>query len=521
MARKINVKLILELRDAGMGRNAIASARNISKHSVSDVFHRADELELTYQDIRPLSDEDVYRRFFPERNVSETVYKEVDYENVHKELKRVGVTLKLLWEEYSDHCHKSGDIPVGYRRFCEGYQSYTVSNKLTSHLEHKPGVICEVDWSGKTMAYADPETGEIIKVYLFVANLPYSQSSYVEPCLDMKEDTWLRCHIHMYDFFGGVTTRLVCDNLKTGVIRHPREGDILLNESYEALGEHYMTAIMPAPVRHPKAKASVEGTVEKIATAIIAELRNELFTSFGQLKGAVRLKLDKFNKKPFQKRPYSRYEVFHKEERQSLRPLPEMPFEIAHWIYKRKVSLNSHISYRKNYYSCPYMYIGREADLRVTDTTLEIYVDHKRVSTHPLFPEYRTNKYSTHPEDMPERFRRQEWTKERITRWAYTVGPNTGKVVDKIFAGVSIEEQGYNASLSVLRLGKAYSEARLEIACGIALSQITSPRYRHLKAILSSDQDTRMKDAANEGHTDKSGGYLRGASYYGGRSDDQ
>ena len=131
------------------------------------------------------------------------------------------------------------------------------------------------------MRLIDRVTGESSKVYLFVGTLPYSQYSYVEPCLDCKEHTWLRCHVHMYEFFGGVPKRTVCDNLKTGVIKHPREGEVVLNNAYEALGNHYMTVIMPAPVRCPKAKASVEGTVGKLATAVIAKLRSETdpFTS--------------------------------------------------------------------------------------------------------------------------------------------------------------------------------------------------------------------------------------------------
>ena len=127
------------------------------------------------------------------------------------------------------------------------------------------------------MRLLDPVTGEKIPIYLFVSALPYSRYAYVEPCLDMKEATWLQCHVHMYEFFGGVTVRTVCDNLKTGVVNQPRKGEIVLNEAYEALGNHYMTAIMPAQVRKPKQKVSAENTVGNIAKAIIAELRNETF----------------------------------------------------------------------------------------------------------------------------------------------------------------------------------------------------------------------------------------------------
>jgi transposase len=332
MANKINVKLILELRDAKMSQNSIASTRHISRNSVSDVFHIVDSMGITYNDVRTLDEQQVYRMFFPDKHAVEDMYHNPNYDYVHKELKRVGVTLKLLWNEYKDKCKTESSIPMGYTKYCEGYGDYTTANKLTSHLEHKPGIIIEVDWSGPTMSYVDTDTGEMITVYLFVATLPYSQYSYVEPCLDMKQDTWLRCHIHMYEFFEGASIRTVCDNLKTGVISHPKEGDMILNEAYEALGSHYMTAIMPAGVRKPKHKPSVEGTVGKVATAIIARLRNEGFQSFHSLKKAVREKLNEFNHQPFQKREYSRYEVFQ-EEKVYLHALPDIPYEIANWVY--------------------------------------------------------------------------------------------------------------------------------------------------------------------------------------------
>ena len=125
---------------------------------------------------------------------------------------------------------------------------------------------------------------------MFVRVLPFSQKAYFEPTLDMRERTWLRCHVHMYEYWGGVPERTVCDNLKTGVVKHPREGEIVLNDAYEALGEHYMTAIMPAQARRPKQKASAEGTVKDAAAWVIARLRGRTFTELGQVALAVREK---------------------------------------------------------------------------------------------------------------------------------------------------------------------------------------------------------------------------------------
>ena len=520
MARKINVKLILRLRDAGMSRSSIASTRKMSRNSVSDVFRIADERHITYANVQDMSDEEAYRFFYPDKYVNEIMYGEPDYEYVHKELKKVGVTRKLLHEEYVEQCQRENKIPMAKTKFNEGYLEYTAENNLTNHKDHKPGERCEVDWSGPTMHYVDRDTGEIITVYLFVATLPYSQYSYVEPCLNMKMNTFIGCHVNMYEYFGGVPTRTVCDNLKTGVVDHPKEGEIILTDDYEALGSHYVTAIMPAQVGKPKQKPSVEGTVGKIATAIIARCRNEVFYSFADLKLKVAEKLRAFNHEVFQKREGSRYEVWL-EERQYLRDLPSLPYEVAEWVYGRSINLDFHVVYKKNRYSCPYQYAKKKdhkVDLKVTSSVIEIYYKGERIATHNKFPDHVTNRYSTHPEDMPKAFRDiVDWDDERIRNWAKSIGKSTGAVIDRIFSCVDIKEQGYNPSLAVLRLSRTYSDARLETACELALSRgIRSPRYRHLKAILSANQDIVYKEQqeALAEPEDTSMGYLRGSDYY-------
>ena len=512
MARKINVKLILELREAQLSRNTIADSRHFARNSVSDVFRIAEERGITYSDVRSLSEAEVYSMFYPDRHAVENIYSFPDYEQVHRELRKVGVTLYLLWEEYQSKCRSEGTLPVGKTKFYKGYQDFVISKKLTNHIDHKSGEKVEVDWSGKTMSYIIRDTGEIVTVNLFVATLPYSQYSYVEACPDMKMDSFLRCHVHMYEYFGGVPTRTVCDNLKTGVVKHPKDGDIVLTQDYEALGLHYMTAIMPTGVRKPKQKASVEGTVGKIATAIIARLRNRTFYSLPELNKAIAEKLYDFNRAPFLKREGSRAEVFE-EEKRDLHPLPSLPFQIAKWVYGRAIGLDFHVVYEKNRYSCPYQYAEKKlVDLRITESTLEIYCRDERLTTHNLFPEYVKNRYSTHEEDMPPEFRKiQPWDDERIRNWAARIGPNTLKVINCIFSNVPIKEQGYNPSLSILKLSNKYSDCRLETACELALTRgIRSPRYHHINAILSANQDTYyLEQKALPGVDDSSMGYLR------------
>lgn len=453
------------------------------------------------------------------RHQSEILYTFPDYEKVHKELQGVGVTLKLLWQEYVDRCKQANDIAVGYTKFCEDYQKHIDKYRLTNHLKHKPGVSTQVDWSGSKMNLLDTTTGELIPVYLFVGTLPYSQYTYVEPTLDMKSDTWLNCHVNMFEFFDGTTIRLVCDNLKTGVIHHPKEGDIVLNAQYEALASHYVMAVMPAQVRKPKQKAAVEGAVGKIATAVIAPLRNEIFTTMGELKLAVREKLEAYNETSFQKRDGSRWLAFEKTEREKLRPLPTIPYEISEWVYGRKVKLDCHITFQKNNYSCPYQYVKKKVDLKVTDNLVEIYYQNERIATHKRFPSYQEYTFSTLPEHLPDQFNQLEWNDQRLLNWAQKIGPFTHKVIQRIFERLQLKEQGYQSCLSVLNLTKKYSNEELEKACQVALGRVHSPRYRQLNAILTNPVNNKLM-ADTKDKQKNPVGYVRGPEYYGGDMND-
>lgn len=365
MAKRIQVRLILQLHNSGMSQDDIASSRHMSKSSISKVLAVAREKNITYADIQGMDDTAVYKMFFPDNLLSEDIYELPDYDAVSEELKQVGVTMMTLWKDYRDKCREHGTISVGKTKFFDDYGKYCQTHDISNHLEHKPGERCEVDWSGPTMKVVNRYTGEALKVYLFVGCLTYSRYAYVEATLNMKMDTWLRCHVHMYEAFGGVPTRTICDNLKTGVVKHPKEGEVVLTDAYEMLGLHYMTAIMPAAVRKPKQKASVENTVGNIATTVIAAFRHRTFYDVPSLQEAIKEAVKRYNDQPFQKRMGSRSSVLE-EERRYLRPLPAIPYEITTLVPDRKVYPNCHISLLKNWYSVPYIYRGKKVDVRYT-----------------------------------------------------------------------------------------------------------------------------------------------------------
>lgn len=247
MARKIKVKLIMQLRERGMSRRAIAKTWRMPMESVCEVFDIAAERGIAWNDVGNMGEDEAYRLLYPDKHVRESVFEESDHECVHKEMAKVGVNPRLLHDEYREECRRVGAVAMGYTKFCGDCGGWTRARNLTKRIEHKAGQTCEVDWSGPTLGkgLVDPVTGEVSKTCLFVDVLPFSQKAYFEPTLDMRERTWpalLRAHVRV---LGRRTGRTVCDNLKTGVVKHPREGKIVLNDACEALGEHCMAAIMP------------------------------------------------------------------------------------------------------------------------------------------------------------------------------------------------------------------------------------------------------------------------------------
>lgn len=267
-----NYKEIIRLHSLGLNKTRIAESCGCARSTVITALHKAEESGLSWNAVKNLSSEEVARKLYPAASMGQQ-YSMPDYEWVHKEMQKSGVTLSLLWVEYCERCRQNGELPYKSTQFNKYYADYVHKTKATMHLEHKPGENLQVDWTGQTAGITDTDTGERLPAYLFVAVLPYSGYAYTEAFLDMKQEAWITAHVHAYNYFGGVTRILTPDNLKTGVIKNTRT-ETVLNKAYPEMAEHYGTAIIPTRPRTPKDKAFVEGSVGVVSTWILAALRN-------------------------------------------------------------------------------------------------------------------------------------------------------------------------------------------------------------------------------------------------------
>ncbi|MBQ7438163.1 MAG: IS21 family transposase [Oscillospiraceae bacterium] len=507
-----NYREILRLENLGLNNTQIAESVKCSRTTVINVLRLAKEKGLKYPLPELMSDKDVYETLFSVAS-GKAKYKMPDYEHVYKELQRDGVTLDLLWREYVDECRQSGELPYQSTQFNKYYNDFCTKKNATMHLNHKPGEIMQVDWAGDTTGIIDTDTGELIKVYVFVATLPFSGYSYVEGFFSMNQECWTTAHVNAYKYFGGVTKMIQCDNLKTGVLKHGKD-EVELNRSYRELTEHYNTAVVPARVRSPKDKAFVEGTVGVISTFILAALRNRQFLSLPELNEAIWDKLYEFNHKPFQKKDGSRASMFE-EEKPFLMQLPAEPFELSQWKVAT-VGPNYHIAVEKMNYSVPYEYIKQKVDVRLTRNMVEVFFSGNRICSHiRLYG--RANQYSTNEEHMPPDHKKYvAWNGDRFIAWASKIGPNTEIVIKAILSSYKVEQQGYKSCLALLKLADKYSVQRLEKACTKALTYTPQPSFKHVKTILASGQDT-LTPAAEPTFSDATSqyGFTRGADYYG------
>jgi transposase len=504
---------ILRLHSIGVSQRSISASVSCSRNTVSCVLKRAIEEQLQWPLPEGMNNQAIKKRLFPVQSTLD-FYKNPDFDHIHAELARSGVTLSLLWHEYSESCRNSGLIPYKYSQFCKLYHDYTMKTKATMRIQHKPGEKLEVDWAGQTATIQNSITGKGIKAYVFVAVLPYSGFAYVEAFSSMNMESWIKAHVNCFTYMNGVAKILVPDNLKTGV-QYASWFDSTINSTYNELAVYYNAVVIPARVRRPKDKPSVEGSVGLVSTWILAALRNQTFFSFSELNQAITEKLEELNSKPFQKKEGCRESVFLAEEKDLLIPLPACPYELAKWS-KAIVQFNYHIYYDKMYYSVPFEYIKLEVDIRATEGLIEVFYKATRIASHMRLSGT-PGQYQSLIEHMPERHQKyQNWNSERIILWAEKIGENTAVVVKCILGSAKVEQQGYRSCLALLKSADKYSSNRLEMACKRALGYNPNPGYKIVLSILKSGADT-VTTVQNEQAGDKASEYglTRGAEYYG------
>jgi len=448
----------------------------------------------------------LYRQAAPRRE-----YAQPNYALMHQELKRKGMTLQLLWEEY-EAAH--GEQAYRYSQFCAHYHEYRRTLARSMRQVHRAGEKVFIDYSGDTVAVIDPKSGEILTAEIFVATLGASKYAYAEATWTQTLPDWIGSTIRMLEFFTAVPSLWIPDNLKAAIKKACRY-EPEATSTYADCAQHYGAAILPARPYHAKDKAAVEMSVLVVQRWILARLRNRQFFSLRELNAAIAELLVDLNRRPFKKLPGCRAEAFESIDRPAMKPLPATRYEYAEWI-KAKVGIDYHAEADRHYYSVPHSLVGEHVMVRVTDSTVECFFKGERVAAHVR--SFLKCKHTTLQEHMPSAHRKHmKWTPGRLLNWGQNIGAGTRAVVQWQLENRPHPEQGYRACLGLLNLAKTYGEQRLEAACRRALA-IGSPTRKRIIAILKAklDQHPDLFPAADTAAATASRTHsnVRGADYF-------
>ena len=479
------IREILRLKwEAGLSDRQIARGCGLSRPTVAKYVSRAAACGLSWPLPASLDDVQLERMLYPPRPPAPFVPgPEPDWTAVHRELKRKGVTLQLLWDEYKA-AHPQG---IQYTTFCVHYRRWFGKQELVMRQDHRAGEKLFVDYAGQTIGVIDRESGEVQAAQVFVAVMGASNYTYAEATGSQRLADWIGSHVRAMTFLGAVPEIVVPDNLKSAVSRAHRY-EPRLNRSYQEWGEYYGTAILPARPARPRDKAKAEQGVLLVERWILARLRDRQFFSLAELNAEIARLLERLNDRPLKKLSGSRRSLYESLDRPAMRPLPARPYTFAEWKTVR-VHIDYHVEVGGHYYSVPYQLVKQQLDARFTANTVELFHKGQRIASHRR-ADHR-GRHTTVAQHMPSGHRAYaEWTPQRLVRWAEQSGPATTELIGHILATRVHPQHGFRSCLGIMRLGQRYGDARLEAACRRALA-LGAHAYKSIESILKNGLDRK------------------------------
>ena len=487
------IKQLLRMHQKGIGNKTIARTFGMSKNTVKRYINKVNEGRVSIKSLLALEDPELEAVFFsgnPAYRDTRYIALKPQLDYYSKELKKIGVTRGVLWEEYKA-VHPTNHYC--YSQFCVILRQHRIASKPSMVLTHHPGDKLYIDFAGKPLSYVNKDTGEEINVQVFVACLPYSDYGFAMAVPSQKTDDFIHALQCCLKDLGGVPQTLVPDNLKAAIVKASRY-EPSINSVLEDFANHYDTTVTPARVRKPKDKALVENHVKLIYSRVYAKLRNTQFFDLASLNKAIKEKMQAHNQTRMQRKAYSRVEKFMADEKHTLEPLPEKDFEVKYYK-KLKVAHNNHIylSSDKHHYSVPFIHIGKQIRVIYTRSILRVFGDDGQlIAVHP-----RSSKKSGYTTTKEHLCSHHQYYKKRSPTYYIQRGYNHSETlyqyINAIFKQDKYPEQLYRTCEGILKLAKQTEHDEFVKALEIAIAH-TNYSYAFLKRIL----ENKMTGATEE-----------------------
>ncbi len=503
------IKKIFKLYTEGVSKRKISSQLHVSRNTVTKYIDFFKQYKLTYSEIKAMNLEELHLLFHSkEKQKSERLQTlEQYFPYFDKELKKTGVTLQLLWEEYKER-HPDGLMSS---QFSYWYLVWRKSVSPVMHFAYEPGDKLFIDYTGQKLTIVDEHTGELQDLEVYVCVLGNSHYTYVEASASQKKEDFIRCTENALWFYGGVPKALVPDNLKAAVTKSSRY-EPKVNETFADFADHYGTSVLPTRAYKPRDKAIVENAVRIIYTRVFARLRKETFHSIAAINTRILELLEQHNTMSFRGRDYTRSSLFEEIEKPALKALPIKRYELKQYA-NGTVHKNGHIylSKDKHYYSVPYTYLGKKTRIIYSENLVEIHYKEHQIAVHP-----RNKKkygYTTEKEHMPSYHQFvSDWNPKKFIDWSANIGVDCTTYIIKILDKKQHPEQSYKSCIGILQLAKKVGNTRLNNACKRALDY-QAYNYNIIVRILEKGWDT-IEDTPVENEELPMHKNIRGNQYY-------
>ncbi len=517
---------VLRLSEGGtLTQREISTITGVSTGTVSNILARAATAGVSW----PLPDgvaiEDLRGLLYPPVETAKADYLEPDLATVAQVLmdqktrrgyRAPRVTRDVLWEEYCAEAKAQG---------LKGYSRSHFFGRLKEHLKgpgqepemrfhYEPGVWMMSDFSGKTLPLQTRDGHKMVEILVCV--LPCSGLIFATAVADQTLASWTGAHRAAFEYYGGVASRLVCDNLRSAVTKWS-EGDAVLNKTFADFARCYGIAVLPARRVKPRDKGAVESSVRAVQSRVLLRLRNDRFFDMQTLNAALKARVDKLNAEEMPAWGASRRARFATTDGLALQPLPEQPWSYVEYS-ERKVGPNYHVTLEYNLYSVPKQWIGHDVVLKTSAKIVEISLKDtgEVVTRHPR--RFGRGAYETIAGHMPSQHAAMKqqrstdyeiWMMEQLR----AVGPMTAAWSARCRASRDFPEQAYRTLRGVVRMVEQHSPARIEEACTAALAaeRFTAGFVKDQLNAPSPASGTPQEEVLPEHE------HIRGSSYY--RSD--
>ena len=481
----IDISEILYKWSKGEKIKAIARSTGISRNTIRAAIKKAEKYGVTVntmaEDVEEVASKIKEATYKTKSGFSEEMRKRLEKfdEQIKGWLEEDNITITQICRLMKEVGEEFAESTV--RRYVR--DKYDRKKNVTIRIVTEAGEEGQVDYGYCGMM--KDEKDQLKKVYIFVMTLSYSRYRYVEFTFKQNVRSWVQCHINAFEFFGGVPKRIILDNLKSGVIKTDIY-DPIMNRNYYELERFYGFVADPAKVATPKHKGKVERSIRIVKEQLIAGVEYKNIEEAN--KKARDWCINKIAHKITRTTGKTPKELFEREEKKALMKLPVKVFDIADWT-EVKIHNDHHFVYKGNFYSVATKYLNQQVKLRAGMRTIEVYYKESIIKIHTR--KYGKGKWSTDIKDYAKSaLKYLENTPEKCIKDSEEIGKSIAKIIKKTLERRS--NVNLRKSQAILRLGKSYSNERLEKACKRALLY-DNCSYKGIKNILKKGLDSETK----------------------------